>query len=350
MNLKAELIILFDNIVIAGKNNIAIKVTRFIILNYPDLNIYVIFNHNDNGVDNAWQKSFKKYCSSNHKITPITLEGSYQIHNAIFLSVEFDKIIVPKFFKSTKLYNIHFSYLPFYRGMYTSALPLLYNESTSGVTLHCIDSGIDTGAIIAQEKIVLCNIFCASELYDHYIKKGTELIQSHFLSLLKNNYTAQEQSTLQGSYFSKNTINYESIDLDFFKTSLDVVNQVRAFTFRQYQLIKFNGDNISYAKQLSTKSEREPGVVVNKSKYFYIVSTEDNDVYLAIDKLSELLSMVKRGNINECIKLLKYNPTLALEKDELEQSGVSLAHKCGFISIVKLFESFGSKFDSEDNC
>ena len=34
--------------------------------------------------------------------------------------------------------------------MYTSCLPILFNEKESGVTLHKIDRGIDTGDIIDQ--------------------------------------------------------------------------------------------------------------------------------------------------------------------------------------------------------
>lgn len=335
---------MFDNIIIAGKNNIAINVVRYILKSNPSLNVYVIFNQNDDGIDNAWQKSFKKYCTGNELVTSITLEDSYEINNAIFLSLEFDQIIAPLLFRSKSLYNVHFSYLPYYKGMYTSALPLLHHELTSGVTLHCIDAGIDTGAIIAQEKIELNNIFNASQLYVNYIKKGTELIQLHFSSLLKNDFSVREQPKSQGSYFNQSTINYDALSLNFKSSAEAVVNQVRAYTFRQYQLIKFNADKISYAKILPTKSELEPGVVITENEYFYIVSTKSYDVFLAIDKLSELLSMVKNQNLSECEKLLKYNPTLAIEINELGQSGISLASKYNFVSIIQLFESVKSQF------
>ena len=58
----------------------------------------------------------------------------------------------PKNFLNARLYNIHFSYLPAYKGMFTSALPIKNGEVDSGVTLHKIESGIDTGDIIDQIK------------------------------------------------------------------------------------------------------------------------------------------------------------------------------------------------------
>ena len=66
--------------------------------------------------------------------------------------IEFDQIIKPTEFRSNRLFNIHFSYLPEFKGMYTSAIPILQGSTHTGVTLHGIDQGIDTGPIIAQEK------------------------------------------------------------------------------------------------------------------------------------------------------------------------------------------------------
>lgn len=58
----------------------------------------------------------------------ITLEQAYEIENLIFISCEFDQLIKPEKFNSPFLYNIHFSLLPAYKGMYTSALPLYNGE------------------------------------------------------------------------------------------------------------------------------------------------------------------------------------------------------------------------------
>ena len=85
-----------------------------------------------------------------------------------FISLEFDKIINTSLFKTTNLFNIHFSLLPRYKGMYTSILPILNGDKISGVTLHKIDRGIDTGDIIdkcsfrlillTQQEIYILNI------------------------------------------------------------------------------------------------------------------------------------------------------------------------------------------------
>lgn len=83
----------------------------------------------------------------------ISLEEAYSIENLLLLSVEFDRIVQISKFLSDKIFNIHFSLLSKYKGMYSSVLPILHGERKTGVTLHRIRHGIDTGEIIAQEEV-----------------------------------------------------------------------------------------------------------------------------------------------------------------------------------------------------
>lgn len=100
----------------------------------------------------------------------------YDKDDVIVLSLEYDKIIKVNNFKSKQIYNIHFSYLPYYRGVYTSIFPILNNESYSGVTLHIIDEGIDTGDIIDQIKFNIKN-YTAWDLYNKYNYYAYELLK-----------------------------------------------------------------------------------------------------------------------------------------------------------------------------
>ena len=155
------------NLIIAGKNNIAVDVLKFALdnLNMP---IFVVLNKTEN-FQNNFQKSLGFY-AKRWNVTIKKLEDIYDLNDSIFLSLEFDRIIKPDLFKSKNLFNIHFSLLPAYKGMYTSALPILNGEDKSGVTLHRIDSGIDTGEIIAQTEIKINYKDTARDLYIKYIE------------------------------------------------------------------------------------------------------------------------------------------------------------------------------------
>ncbi len=50
--------------------------------------------------------------------------------------------------------NLHISYLPWNRGAHPNFWSF-YDETPSGVTIHLVDEGIDTGPIIYQKKVNL---------------------------------------------------------------------------------------------------------------------------------------------------------------------------------------------------
>ena len=54
-----------------------------------------------------------------------------------------------------KIVNIHPSLLPKYKGLNAVQQALNNNDKELGVTIHYVDAGMDTGEIIAQEKITI---------------------------------------------------------------------------------------------------------------------------------------------------------------------------------------------------
>ncbi|EAK1781968.1 hypothetical protein CVR99_08615, partial [Campylobacter upsaliensis] len=133
---------------IAGKNDIAVNALEFLLTFYEPKDLIVVPNQNDEGKD-TWQRSLKKVAQK-YGVKIVSLEECYSVKDLLFISLEFDLIIKPEKFVSKRLFNIHFSNLPKYKGVYTSIMPILYGENEAGVTLHYIDDGIDTGDIISQ--------------------------------------------------------------------------------------------------------------------------------------------------------------------------------------------------------
>jgi methionyl-tRNA formyltransferase len=60
-------------------------------------------------------------------------------------------IVVPQ----NGVINFHFSYLPFYRGRHPISRAIQRGEKESGLTIHFVNPGIDTGDIIVQEKVAI---------------------------------------------------------------------------------------------------------------------------------------------------------------------------------------------------
>lgn len=291
-------------ICIAGKNDIATNVLEYLLRTEKKENIKIICNKTDKGV-NTFQKSLRLFAREKG-IQEITLEEIYKIKDVLFLSLEFDRIVDPLKFQSNRLFNIHFSLLPAYKGMYTSALPILLGESRTGVTFHEIDHGIDTGAIIAQTEIPISPIETAKSLYLKYIENGTSLVIDNLESVLSDNYLAQPQSPLGSTYFSKSAIDYSIIKIDLNSTAGQIGRQLRAFTFRDYQMPTVFGFKISKHEIMGQRSVEAPGKVVFENEIHIEVATVDYNIKLFKDYFENLCKACEIDDIYSIKKLLPF--------------------------------------------
>jgi methionyl-tRNA formyltransferase len=298
------------NLIIAGKNNIAVDVLKFALenLNIPT---FVVLNKTEN-FQNNFQKSLGFY-AKRWNVTMKKLEDIYDLNDSIFLSLEFDRIIKPDLFKSKNLFNIHFSLLPAYKGMYTSALPILNGEDKSGVTLHRINSGIDTGEIIAQTEIKINSKDTARDLYIKYIDFGTKLVIKHLSSLIDNSFNSRVQSNENSTYFIKKSIDYNNLKINFFQTAFQISNQIRAYNFREFQLPKFNDIEISSSVISKNRSSSKPGTIIGENDYSLVVSTIDFDIVLEKDLFGLICNYCKINDYVSLERLLNYK-TIDLEE------------------------------------
>ncbi|MXV52831.1 hypothetical protein GS399_17805 [Pedobacter sp. HMF7647] len=283
---------------------IAVEVLQYIQSNFPDLEVIAIANSTDDGVNN-WQPSLRHYCKKNN-IPVVQLTDVYEIANLLFLSLEFDKIIQPEFFKTDKLFNIHFSKLPAYKGMFTSILPIRNGEIETGVTLHKIDSGIDTGDIIDQQIIPINLELTARQLYEKYLQAGIDLIKKQFAALVSENRDCFTQSIIGSSYYSKKTIDFGNLKINLNKTAFEIHNQIRSLIFRDYQLPIVHDRKIYKSILLSVPTKGKPGTVDQEDDFYKVLNTIDYQVGLYVDKEDELWNAAKTGDIDQ-IEYLSQN-------------------------------------------
>ena len=65
------------------------------------------------------------------------------------------RILSPEFVERFKVINSHPSLLPNFPGVHAVKDALLANVAMTGTTIHWVDSGVDTGEIIAQVEIAV---------------------------------------------------------------------------------------------------------------------------------------------------------------------------------------------------
>jgi methionyl-tRNA formyltransferase len=289
-------------LVIAGKNSIAVDVLKHVIDHF-DVQIFVVLNSTET-FKNTFQKSLGFYANL-WKIPVLKLDEVYKYEDVIFLSLEFDKIVKPNLFKTRSLFNVHFSLLPAYKGMYTSALPILHNEYKTGVTLHEIDAGIDTGNIIDQKEIIIHISDTARDLYTKYIKMGTELVIKNIISLVENSYSSNQQSHIKSTYYGKKYIDYSTLKINYRQTAEQILRELRAFSFREYQLPKFQNIQIAKGQITRIKSMLKPGAIVYENDSKMQVATIDYDIVLFKDLYEILWKYCELNDYSNLKKLLR---------------------------------------------
>lgn len=267
------------NVCVAGKNNIAIDVCQYVVEHYPQARIYALINRGESGVD-GWQKSYLRYIHSDPRVQLSNLVDMYDIDDLVFISTQYDRIIKPNLFKTKYLYNIHFSLLPAYKGMYPSVWPVLNGERYSGVTLHKMDCGIDTGDIIAQRKIRLSAKETSYSLYLKLIEQGTNLVIKYIDNLITNHFKSYQQLAIGSTYYSKKSIHYSDIQIDLISTAAQIDRQIRAFYFPVYQLPRVCGYQIRGTKITNEKSTTESGTVLRETEQWLKISTIDYNIIL----------------------------------------------------------------------
>lgn len=286
-------------LVIAGKNNIAVNALAYAKKN-SGVEIAVVCNENDDGA-HGWQRSLKK-TAQDCGVRIVSLTDAYDCAD-VFISLEFDKIIKPEKFSKARAYNIHFSLLPKYKGMYTSIWPILNYEKESGVTLHEIDAGIDTGPIVAQKKFSILDSDRASDLYCSYLKYGYELFTENFANVLFGHMASRDQSRDSSTYYSKSSLDLKSFQICFNQTAHTVRKQIFSFCFRPYQLPIVDEKKIVGAEILGERSLLKPGMVLRQGSFFIDFATIDYNIRLYFDRIADLHQFSSCG-VHEADELL----------------------------------------------
>jgi len=142
--------------------------------------------------------------SSPSRVSSEVINEIKKISPDIIISAYYRKIFTKELFDLSKLgiINIHPSLLPHYRGPVPTAWAILNNETEFGITIHQVDSGIDTGDILVQEKYNIKDDETGHELYLRAMDLGAKLLIENFDDIVNQKIKPKKQLP-GGSYFGK---------------------------------------------------------------------------------------------------------------------------------------------------
>jgi len=258
---------------IAGKSRAAVDVVKAAVA--LDVRLACLPNAGDCG-EHDWQPSLLR-TARDLGVELVDLDWAMARPNLTFVSVEYDRIVRPERFATTKLFNIHFSLLPKYRGCNTAIWPILHGEAEHGVTLHEIDAGIDTGPIIAQRQFAVEDGATSRDLYFRCLELGAALVIDWLPRLISGEYRAVPQPEEGASLFRRRDLDFTTAsEVDFSADTRTVMRQIRAFTFPEYQLPTIDGAEIVAAAPPSAAAPAGEGTL--------LVPTADGAVRLRLKR------------------------------------------------------------------
>ena len=125
----------------------------------------------------------------------------------LVISFGYRHIIKKEIIEKTKIpiINLHISYLPWNRGSHPNFWSF-FDETPSGVSIHLVDSGIDTGPIIAQKVVILESLkMNFRETYSILIDEIEKLFLRNIDQIINKTFTLTFQKE-KGSYHSKSDL------------------------------------------------------------------------------------------------------------------------------------------------
>ena len=167
----------------------------------------------------------------------------------LMLVVAFGQILKPDVLSYPRLgcINVHGSILPKWRGAAPIQRAILAGDAESGVTLIQMDSGLDTGGILAKSVVPILPTDTTADLFNKFAAIGHPLLLDTLRDIEQGIITARPQDSDCATYAHK--INKTEAMIDWHLEAQQVDRVVRAF----------NPDPVAYTFLGSTRVKVHAG-------------------------------------------------------------------------------------------
>lgn len=157
-------------------------------------------------------------------------QKEFTAHNLDLAVVAAYGLILPKTVLDAPKYgciNIHASLLPRWRGASPIQRAIWEGDSETGITLMQMDEGLDTGAMIALEKITISPQTTASSLHDDLATLGGKMVLDVIQRLSSQGKISSTPQPESGTTYA-HMLKKEDGKIDWNNTAAQINRQIRA--------------------------------------------------------------------------------------------------------------------------
>lgn len=206
------------------------------------------------------------------KNNPQALAQLQQWAPELIVVVAYGRLLPPEILTLPRLgcVNVHASLLPRHRGASPIQWAIVCGDAQTGVTTMQMDEGMDTGAILLQEKTAILPTETGETLFERLSMMGAELLSKTVCDLAAGTLSATPQPA-QGVTHAP-IITKKMGALSFGKTAQQLDCQIRGFTPWPAASFTAGGRRFKVLKAAPATVQLlgEPGRVCFQNGHFYI--------------------------------------------------------------------------------
>lgn len=176
--------------------------------------------------------------------------------------------------------NIHASLLPRWRGAAPIQRALLAGDRESGVSIMQMDAGLDTGALLRQERIAIDADDDAGTLHDKLARLGAEAIVATLADVEAGRAGAVPQPESGVTYAAK--IDKRETRLDWSRPARELERAIRAFRPAPGAFALLDGEPVKIWKAKVAAEGGVPGTILKTKEKLVVACGEEA---LAISEL-----------------------------------------------------------------
>lgn len=306
-------------IVFMGTPDFAVESLRILVEN--NYNVVGIITSPDKPAgrgQKVMQSAVKKYAVENklNVLQPTNLKSEDFINELKSLNANLQIVVafrmLPEVVWSMPVlgtFNLHASLLPQYRGAAPINWAIINGEKETGVTTFFLQHKIDTGNIIAQEKVTIGENETAGELHDKLMEIGSQLVLKTVRDIENENVNPQPQNENQ-ELKEAFKIFKPFCKINWAKSINEIHNHIRGLSpyptawteFKNKETDKIISCKVFKSRKIKEKHNLSVGEIVTSKTELKIAV---NDGFISISELQ--LAGKKRMNIVALLNGFDFN-------------------------------------------
>jgi methionyl-tRNA formyltransferase len=175
--------------------------------------------------------------------------------------------------------NIHASLLPRWRGAAPIQRALLAGDAETGITIMRMDAGLDTGPMLAQERIAIVPEDDAQSLHDKLAVLGARMIVAALGDAAAGRTHAVPQPAVGATYARK--IDKREAEIDWQRPAAEIERLVRALRPVPGAATKLRGETLKIWRAQTVAAQGAAGTVLDAGDKGILIACGDRALLVA---------------------------------------------------------------------